>query len=167
MAIFGGFTTEGQAEMDDFDAIPAGKYVASIIKSEMKDNKAGTGSFLNLHFKIQDGQFKDRLVFTNLNLNNPSDQAVAIARKELTSIVKACGKISIEDSEELHGIEMEIKVAVRSATPNFPEGNDIKGYKALGSNPSASASAKPSATAKPSASAGAGAATTKPKVSFD
>jgi hypothetical protein len=164
--IFDGFNTQGEAEMDDFDAIPAGNYTAAIVKSEMKDNKAGTGSFLNLHFKITEGKFKDRLVFTNLNLVNPSDQAVAIARKELTSIVKACGKVSIEDSDELHGVEIEIKVAVRAATSQFPEGNDIKGYKAL----SGVASPSPSASSGDTSSSGEGKSetqTSKPKVSFD
>lgn len=162
--LFDGFDTTNEAEMDDFDAIPAGNYIAQIVKSEMKRNKADTGSFLNLHFKITEGDFKDRMVFTNLNLDNPSDQAVAIARKELTSIVKACGKVSIEDSEELHGIEMEIKVSIRKATQDYPEGNEIKGYKPLKGTaaPSASSASQTSEEAKPTSEG-----KSKPKVSFD
>lgn len=155
-----GFNTKGEAEMDDFDAIPAGKYTAAIVKSEMKDNKQGTGQYLNLHFKITEGKFKDRLVFTNLNLVHPNDQAVAIARKELTSIVKACGLVSIEDTEELHGIDIEINVKVREATANYPEGNEVKGYKALKgvADPSGSSASKDEGSSEPSK---------KKKVSFD
>jgi len=129
--LFEGFSTVGESEMDDFEVIPAGTYTAMINKSEMKENKQKTGSFLNLHFKVTEGKFKDRMVFINLNLIHPNEQAVQIARKTLTSICKACGLVSIEETEELHGIEMEIKVTVKAESANFPASNEIKGFKSL------------------------------------
>ena len=40
-----------------FDPIPAGKYIAVITDSEMKETRAGTGRYLQLEFEITDGEF--------------------------------------------------------------------------------------------------------------
>lgn len=123
------FSTSGQEEMDDFTVIPLGVYNAQIVKSEIKDTKAGDGKRLNLQFKIIDGDFKGRIIFTGLNVANPNPTAVEISLKELTSICKACGKNEIEDSGELHGIPLTIHVKVKSAQGNYPEQNQISKYE--------------------------------------
>jgi len=129
--IFDGFDTTGEEELGSFDPIPAGEYVAMIVKSEMKETSNKLGEYLSLQFKVTEGEFKNRVLFTNLNLKNQNEQTVQIARKALTSICKACGIVSIEDSEELHGIEMLIKVTIKKATPDFPAGNEIKNFKRM------------------------------------
>jgi len=121
--------TEGNNEQEGFDVIPAGTYVAAIVKSEMKETKAGTGSYLNLHLKVQEGEFAGRMVFDNLNLVNPNAVAVSIANKKLNSICEACGQRGVEDSDELHGIDMKIQVGVQAATDSWPESNKIMSYK--------------------------------------
>ena len=66
-----------------FDAIPAGKYQAVITDSEEKRNKAGTGTYLQLEFEVIEGDYKNRKLWTRLNLNNPNAEAVRIARATL------------------------------------------------------------------------------------
>lgn len=120
---------EGNNEqMDDFSAIPAGEYVGQIVKSEFKDTKAKTGKYLNLQIKILEGEYKGRIIFELLNLINPNPVAVEIANKALNSICVACGLVGVEDSDELHGIPMGLKVKINPANDNYPASNGIANY---------------------------------------
>jgi len=139
-----GFNATEHDELDDFSAIPAGDYVGKITESTEVENKKKTGSYLKLTFQITEGKFKGRKLWTNLNLNlSTSPEAVEIANRELATIMKACGKVAVEESKDLHGIEMTLKVVTKAKTANFPESNEIKNYKALSgvANPSTSSSA--------------------------
>ena len=125
------FVANEHDEMGSFDPIPPSWYVGKIKESEMKQNSKKTGSYLKLVFVITEGEFKDRLLFTNLNLDHPNDDAVAIAEKELAAICRAIGLAGVEDSEELHGEDMQLKVAVKKGNAQFADSNEIKGYKAV------------------------------------
>lgn len=117
-----------EVEDTGFDTIPSGKYLGEIIKTEMKDTKAGTGKYLSLHFKITDGKYAKRLVFDNLNLVNPNETAVAIARSTLKQICEAAGLDEVEDSQDLHNIPMCIQLGIQAETAQYPEKNIIKKY---------------------------------------
>jgi len=122
-------TEENSDKLDDRSVIPAGDYLAHIVKSEMKQTKSGNGSYLSLHFTVLEGEYKGRMVFTNLNLDNPNPVAVEIARKELNSICDACEMQDVTDSEELHQVPLVVVVKIKKATAQWPEGNEIGGYK--------------------------------------
>jgi hypothetical protein len=111
----------------DFEPIPAGKYVAVITASEMKPTKSGSGSYLELTFQIVEGEYKGRLLWERLNLDNPNPLTVKIARGELSAICRAVGVMEPRDSLELHNLPLV--VSVRQKTD--PEGevrNEVKGY---------------------------------------
>ena len=112
-----------------FEAIPAGKYQAVIVDSEMKSNKAGTGEYLQLEFEIIEGEYKNRKVWTRLNLNNPNPDAVRMARADLSAICHAVNVIQPGDSVELHNLPLTITVKCRK-TPDGDIVNEIKGYAA-------------------------------------
>ncbi len=122
------FNTANQEEMDDFSVVPVGEYNVQIVKSEIKDTKDKTGKRLNFQFKILDGDYKGRILFTGLNIVNPNPTAVEISKKELTSICKACGKPEIQDTAELHNIPLTVKVKIVPASGNYPEKNEITKY---------------------------------------
>ena len=111
----------------EFEAIPAGKYQAVIVESEMKPNKAGTGEYLQLEFEIIEGEFKNRKLWTRLNLHNPNADAVRMARADLSAICHAVNVIQPGDSVELHNLPLTITVKCRK-TPDGDIVNDIKGY---------------------------------------
>ncbi len=123
------FNAKDNEKMGGFEAIPAGWYLAEIAKSEMKDTKAGTGKFLTCQLKILEGEYQGRYLFNLMNLVNPNQQTVEIAQKELASICEACGLDEIEDSTELHGIPMAVRVTLKEASEAWPAKNEIKGYK--------------------------------------
>ena len=110
MANLGNFNAHEVEPNNDFDPIPAGKYLAVITDSEIKPTKSGKGSYFELTFQIIEGEFQNRLVWSRLNLNNPNQTAVQIARSELSSICRAVGSMTPKDSAELHNLPLVINV---------------------------------------------------------
>lgn len=113
-----------------FDPLPAGWYNANITSSEMKPTKDGSGAYIQLELTILDGQYANRKVFDRLNVQNNSQVAQEIAYATLSSICHATGVIQVQDTSQLHGIPLEVKLSVRAATENYEASNDVKGYRA-------------------------------------
>ena len=114
------------------DPIPAGKYLAVVSDSEYKPTKNGGGKYLQLTFQIIDGEFKGRLVWARLNLENKSEMTVKIARGELSAICRAIGVMQPKDSVELHNVPLEINVGLKKRDDNGEFTNVIKGYAKKG-----------------------------------
>ena len=110
------------------DPLPAGKYLAVVSESELKPTKTGGGKYLQLTFQIIDGEFKGRLVWARLNLENKSEMTVKIARGELSAICRAIGVMQPKDSVELHNVPLEINVGLKKRDDNGEFTNVIKGY---------------------------------------
>ena len=111
------------------DPVPAGWYNVMIDESEMKPTKAEGGLRLSLRFTIMDGQYANRKVFTGLNLKNANPVAQEIAYKQLSAICHAVGIMQVQDSQQLHGRPLKIKVKVRAASGDYEASNDITAYK--------------------------------------
>ncbi len=127
-----------------FDPVPSGKYLAVVTESEMKPTKSGVGQYLQFTFQIIEGEYKTRLVWTRLNLDNPNATTVKIARAELSAICRAVGVPSPKDTVELHNIPLVITVGQKKRDDTGEMGNVIKGYAkkdAAGARPAASTSA--------------------------
>lgn len=128
MADLRGFDAQKVEPTSEFEAIPAGKYLAVITDSEMKPNKAGTGHYLQLAFEIIEGAHKGRKLWARLNLDNPNATAVQIARAELSAICRAVGVLAPNDSVELHNLPLVIQVKCVKRADTGDVGNEIKGY---------------------------------------
>ena len=124
------FNAETIAPSVAFEAIPAGKYNAVITDSEVKTNRRGDGSYLQLEFEIIDGDYKGRKLWSRLNLNNPNPDAVRMAQADLSAICHAVGNLCPKDSIELHNLPLVINVRCRK-TPDGEIVNDIKNYEAV------------------------------------
>ena len=122
------FNTSEVAE-DESSLLPEGWYTAQIVKSEIKDTKTG-GKYISLHFKIVEGEYAKRMVFANLNIVNSNETTVKIAQQQLKKICEALGLSEIEDTSELHGQDLQIRVKTQAATSNFPAKDDVKDFKA-------------------------------------
>ena len=120
-----------EAEDDPFAPLEAGWYEAEIFKSEIKTTNDKTGKYINLGFRILEGDATGRMVFTNLNIVNKSELAVKIARSDLKAICGACDIEDLEDTEDLHNIPMGIKLSVKPETAQWPAKNEIKKFKPL------------------------------------
>jgi len=112
----------------EFEAIPAGKYLAVITQSEMKPTKSQNGSYLELVFEVIEGECKGRLLWSRLNLENPNPLAVKIARSELSAICRAVGVMTPRDSIELHNLPLVVSVKCKKREDTGEIANEIKGY---------------------------------------
>ena len=128
MADLNGFNANQVEPTTEFEAIPAGKYLAMITESEMKPTKSGSGSYLQLTFQILEGEYKGRFVWARLNLNNANGTAVQIARSELSAICRAVGVMTPSDSVELHNLPLLITVKCKKREDTGDVSNEIKGY---------------------------------------
>lgn len=119
-----------QVEPDfGFEPVPAGKYLAAITDSEFKDTKSGTGRYLQLTFQVIEGEYKNRLLWARLNLENPNPTTVKIARAELSAICRAVNVLQPKDSAELHNLPLLISVGLRKRQDTGEMTNEVKGYE--------------------------------------
>jgi hypothetical protein len=128
MANLNGFDAHTVDPITDLEPIPADKYLAVITDSEMKATKNGNGYYLELTFQVIDGPYKNRKLWSRLNLHNPNEQAVQIANGELSAICRAVGVMQPKDSVALHNLPLVVKVKCRKREDNGEEVNEIKMY---------------------------------------
>lgn len=157
MAFLGGTFDASQVEpQGEYTPVPPGDYKVQITSSEMVENSAKTGHMLKLELEIIEGDQAGRKLIDRLNLDNPNAQAVEIAQRQLSAICHAVGKLSVQDSEELHMLPMVAVVKVdppRSANgKDYGPSNGIKTYKAIDSAAPAASSGGFKPSAKPAAS---------------
>ena len=101
---------------------------------------------------VVDGEHKGRLLWARLNLENPSDAAVKIARGQLSALCRAVNVLQPRDSIELHNIPLVIKVGVKRRDDIGEFTNEVKGFAPQGGGSGGSASGngvapRPAATA--------------------
>jgi len=111
-----------------FEPIPAGKYLALITESETKDTKSGDGKYLQFTFQILEGEFKGRMLWTRLNLENSNATTVKIARAELSAICRAVNVMAPKDSVELHNLPLIVSVGLKKRKDTGELSNVIKSY---------------------------------------
>lgn len=126
---FNAQTVEPQAA---FDPLPAGWYPMQIVESELKPTSNGEGQYLQLKLQVINGDHANRVVYERLNIVNKNSTAQEIAYRNLSAICHATGVIQVEDSQQLHGIPMEVKLGVRPAQNGYDASNEVKGYRAIG-----------------------------------
>lgn len=117
-----------------FEVLPKGKYVAAIVASEMKATKKGDGKYLELKMEILEGEYKKRILFDRLNLDNPNQQAVNIANGTLSAICKATGVLIVSDSAQLHNLPMLVDVRCKKDKESDEIRNEVKGYEKRGTS---------------------------------
>lgn len=116
-------------EPQSFDALPAGWYAAILTSAKWRQTKAGTGEYLEFSLQVTKGRYQNRKLFARLNLKNPNPQAVQIANGELSSICRAVGVLTPQDSSELLNKPLLVRVKVRDYQGE-PR-NETAGFKAL------------------------------------
>ena len=134
--------------LGDFSPLPNGKYTVCVVESELKDNKAGTGNYIQLKLEVMDGKFKGRWInFVNITFTHSTSQtAQEIGRKTLNTLMKACGIQNIQDTKQLHGIAITAEVIIKQSEGYAPN-NEVKNYFALDGAAQGTAPAPAPATA--------------------
>ena len=75
------------AEMGNFDAIPAGQYTIQCESAEICTTANKTGKYIKTKFRITDGKYANRYLFHNFNIQNENKKAVDIGLGQLKSFM--------------------------------------------------------------------------------
>ncbi len=129
----------------NFEPIPPGWYDVNITGAELRQTKAGTGQYIAVRYDVTGPTHQGRVVFANLNIRNANPQAESIGRQQLGELMRAIGMAKVEDTDQLIGHHLQIKVKIRESAGYDPQ-NDVAGFRASAS-PSSQAAA-PAAPAK-------------------
>src|SRR6516164_10241797 len=92
------FNTQTEEGTPDFQPLPAGAYVASIIDAKVGPLKSGKGQAVLLQWEVQGGANQGRVIFDRVIVAHESAEAMKFGRRKLKDIAEACGvKDSITD----------------------------------------------------------------------
>lgn len=133
-----------------YEPVPAGWYSAKITDADLCMTKAGNGQYIKVRYDITGPAHQGRVVFGNLNIQNPNPKAEEIGRQQLAELMLAIGLAKVKDTDQLIGGELEIKLSIRKSE-QYGDSNEVKGFKALAGSPAPSGSSAP----KPAASSAA------------
>ncbi len=136
----------------EFDLLPAGKYLAQIIDSDVSMNSKGTGQVLKLTFEVLEGEYANRRLWARLNITHENADAERIGRAQLSALCHAIGVTQLKDTVDLHDKPVVVTVKIRKdKTGQYPDSNDVAGFSSV-SAASAATFAKPATPAKPASS---------------
>lgn len=114
----------------NFEPLPAGWYTAQITNAELKATKAGTGQYIAIRYDITGPTYQGRIVFGNLNIRNPNIKAEEIGRQQLGELMRAVGLAKVNNTDQLIGCNLQIKVDIRHQD-GYEPANEVRGYKAI------------------------------------
>lgn len=132
-------------EDDKFAPLPAGDYGVTISGAEIASTKSGTGQYIKLKMTVTGPTHQGRIVFSNLNIKNDSQEAEKIGRQQLGAIMRAIGIPSIQDTDQLIGGNLVVKLKIVKSE-EYGDKNEVSVYKAASGSAPAMPSAMPTPT---------------------
>ena len=127
----------------DYAPLPEGWYTCQIDSAVLTPTRDGTGEYIKMRYNITGPTHQGRVVFGNINLRNKSDKAEQIGLQQLRELLTAIGLSSVNDTDQLCGHNLSIKLKIKPATEQYPAGNDVRGFKASESRMSAAPTPTP------------------------
>lgn len=120
----------------NYDLIPEGWYTVKITQADVKPTKSGTGEKIDVRYDILGPTQQGRVIFGSVNIRNQSAQAEQIGRQQLGEIMRAIGLERIENTDQMIGGELQIKIKIKQPSDKDRAAgydqarNDIAGFKA-------------------------------------
>lgn len=97
------------------DLLPPGNYVVEITDATMKDTKSGTGQMIVITYRVTEGAQVNCLLTDRFNFWNQNEVAQRIGRAQFDKMVNAAGMVKVDDTNELPGKKLGIKVENRQS----------------------------------------------------
>lgn len=125
-----------------YEPLPAGNYTVMVVGTDLKENNAKNGQYLEVEFSVQGGEHEGAKLFDRLNIQNQNEVAQKIGWAKLGDICKAVGLGQISDSNALHNKRLVAVVEVQQGKPYVKDGveregrpqNNIKKYLPYGAS---------------------------------
>lgn len=137
----------------DFSPLPDGWYAVTVSEADVKATKAGTGSYIKMRLDVTGPTHQGRVVFTNINIRNPNTKAEDIGQQQLGELMRAVGLPRLEDTDQLIGRSFSVKLVTRSSE-QYGDQNEVKAYKAAGTQAAAQTATTPASKSPPWARGG-------------
>lgn len=122
------------------DPLPAGTYTVAVESAVVKPTKDNTGSYILVTYQVIDGTHKSRKVFDRITLENANADAVSIGRRDLSSLGRATGVLTPQDSGDFVGKCLSITVKVKPAEGQWQASNVVTKRAPVGTTKTAAAS---------------------------
>ncbi len=133
---------------NNFEPLPAGWYTVTISSAELRTTKAGDGQYISLGYTVTGPTHEGRIVFGNINIQNPYPKAEEIGRQQLGDIMRAIGLQSVSDTDQLIGGSLQVKLAIRKSE-EYGDSNETKAFKPISGGSPAPAPVQQSAATSP------------------
>ena len=119
-------------EVNSSSLLPKGEYAVTVSGAEVKDTFSGTGNYLQVNFKVMEGDRKGSYLKDIFNLNNPNPVAVKIGQERLKKLMIAAGKTNfvLSTPDDLVGLRVLASVDVKKRD-GYKDINDVKEYSKL------------------------------------
>lgn len=121
-------------ESQSFEPVPAGWYTARVANAEVKQTRAGNGSYISVRFDVTGPSHEGRVIFTNINISNPNPKAEEIGHQQLGELMRAINLGTLQDTDQLIGGACQIKVKIRRSE-EYGDQNEVQAYKATSGSP--------------------------------
>lgn len=112
-------------KMPSNEPLQDGTYMVQVESAEVKETKSKDGKYINLWFKVIDGEDKGRKVSAMFNIENKSTQAEEIGQQQLKSLLISAGRTTPE-SQKLNSVNdlVGLKVAIATGLKKNNQGKE-------------------------------------------
>jgi hypothetical protein len=117
---------------DTFEPLPAGNYSVEVIESSLAPTKNGLGELLKLTLLVTEGDYENRRVWGHITIRHQNEVAQRIGQQLLGALCNAAGVGPIEDTDDLHRIPIQAKIAIEAdKTGQYGPRNVIRGFSPM------------------------------------
>lgn len=113
----------GDHKMPEFDPIPPGVYLATIVGSDLVASKSeNAGEMFRIEFEIDGNEhpkFAGRKITNHFCINHASTKTAEIARGQLAKVLMVSETPTIEDTSDLLGKQLRIRLKMGKATEGY------------------------------------------------
>lgn len=100
---------------------PLDWYMVIIAGEDVKENKEKSNIQLGFQIRVVDGPHKGSGVRDGMNLQNPNETTVRIAQQRLSAYAHVVGRLSFNDTRELHNLPFYAQLGPQKDDPKYGE----------------------------------------------
>lgn len=118
-----------ESNSGEYTPIPEGVYIVQIADANLAKNNSNAGCHLKVKLSLVSQPYSGRTVFSIINIQNPSERAEEIGRKQLRPIMMAAGvtRLTPDAVKSLVGARVKAKVVIKEKSTGG-QTNDIAWY---------------------------------------
>jgi hypothetical protein len=117
---------------NNFDALPAGKYLVAIDKAEVKESKNKPGNhYVSIQYSVVGADFTNRKIFEIINFKNDNEVAERIGTATLGELMRSIG-VKEANTDAFIGKNLYVKVKIGKDVQGNPS-NSVTYHEAFDS----------------------------------